>query len=231
MTGAGLAIFVKTPALSPVKTRLWADIGQRDAEAFHLAAAAAVASVAIQARALADLTAWWAVAEPEAMRGAAWADLPKLAQGPGCLGQRMATVHDQLLRSHRAAIVIGADVPQVSADRLVRAAQWLDSTQARLVIGRCRDGGFWLFGSNVALPAAAWTSVPYSAPGTADAFVASMQPCGSWLEVDRLGDVDTFDDFAPARDAIGSLPHPTEAQRRLAAWMGDVILRAQGCRP
>ena len=38
MSGA-IAVFVKTPGLSPVKTRLAAKLGKATAEAFHLASA------------------------------------------------------------------------------------------------------------------------------------------------------------------------------------------------
>ena len=46
MRGGSIAIFVKTPGLSPVKTRLAEGIGRDQAEAFHPASAAAVAAVA-----------------------------------------------------------------------------------------------------------------------------------------------------------------------------------------
>jgi hypothetical protein len=44
MSGA-IAIFVKTPGVSPVKTRLAANLGQENAEAFHLASSRAVESI------------------------------------------------------------------------------------------------------------------------------------------------------------------------------------------
>lgn len=229
MSTAGLGIFVKTPSLSPVKTRLWRDIGQRCAESFHLASAEAVASVSLEAQTRAGLTAYWAVAEPEAMRGEVWSDLPRMAQGKGSLGRRMEAVHRQLLGRHHAAILIGADAPQISVERLTRAVSWLAAADPRLVIGRARDGGFWLFGSNVALPTAAWTGIRYSTPNTASEFVGAMHSYGKWLELDRLGDVDTFDDFAPILNSIEALPAPTDAQRRLAAWMAEVIRRGHGC--
>lgn len=229
MNGAGLAIFVKTPALSPVKTRLWERMGQRCAEAFHLASAEAVASVAVRAQADVDLTVYWAVAEPEAMRSEVWSDLPKLAQGPGSLGSRMASVHRRLLEVHRAAILIGADAPQVTADRLARAVAWLDAAEPRLVIGRAHDGGFWIFGSNVHMADATWTGVRYSTPDTVNDFIDAARRYGAWLELDALDDVDTFANFAPALHAIEALPQPTDAQRRLACWMTEVMQRDGHC--
>jgi glycosyltransferase A (GT-A) superfamily protein (DUF2064 family) len=223
MSAAGLAIFVKTPALSPVKTRLWPHIGQRRAEAFHLAAAAAVASVARRAQARCGIEACWAVAEAEALRGALWSDLPRVGQGEGTLGARMHHVYAQLRRRHAAVVLIGADAPQVTAPVLVRAAQWLAAPAPRLVIGKAGDGGFWLFGGNVALPETAWTRVVYSKPATALDFMQSMQAHGSFLEVDPLDDVDTFADIAPALAGMESLADPTDAQRRLAQLLREVM--------
>ena len=70
---SGLGIFVKTPTLSPVKTRLGKDVGQLRAEAFYLSSAEAVASVAQQVPGERLLTAYWAVAETQAMNSAIWA--------------------------------------------------------------------------------------------------------------------------------------------------------------
>ena len=81
MATAGLAIFVKTPGVSPLKTRLAQAIGQDAAEAFHRLAAAAVADVAKQAQAaMPGLVAYWAVAEREALDAPIWRDLPCIAR-------------------------------------------------------------------------------------------------------------------------------------------------------
>lgn len=225
----GLAIFVKTPSLSPVKTRLWPTIGQRCAEAFHLASAEAVASIAQRAQTRTDLTAYWAVAEAPALHGDMWSDLRKLAQGPGPLGTRMHHVYEQLRQRHNAALLIGADAPQIASSSLLQAAEWLRASEPRLVIGKAGDGGFWLFGGNVRLPESAWTRVVYSTPGTASSFEQSMRQHGRFLNLGMLDDVDEFDDFVPALVGIEALHDPTEAQRRLASWMSEVIRREGSC--
>ena len=228
MSSAGLAIFVKTPSLSAVKTRLWPRIGQQSAEAFHLASAQAVASVAQRARTGIDLTVYWAVAESEALNGGHWPDLQALAQGSGTLGTRMHHVYRQLRQRHDAALLIGADAPQVASSSLVRAAQWLRADEPRLVIGKASDGGFWLFGGNVRLPESAWTQTAYSMPTTARDFVRAMGSHGRFLDLDMLDDVDEFEDFVPALSGIAALPDPTEAQRRLARLMSEIVRRECG---
>lgn len=229
MTAVGLAIFVKTPSLSPVKTRLWPHIGQRCAEAFHLASAEAVASVVQRAQRQGSLQSHWAVAETAAMDGDIWVDLPCMYQGDGGLGHRMRHVHAELLRNHGAALLVGADAPQLNACSLLRAAEWLQSAQARLVLGRAQDGGFWLFGSNRSVPDTAWTSVQYSAPDTAREFLARVAAHGTCLELEVLNDVDHFHDFQSTCDQLDALDSPTEAQQRLRAWMSEVLARQGVC--
>lgn len=229
MNGCGLAIFVKTPPFSAVKTRLWPHIGQHRAEAFHLAAARAVASVAQSGQSEAGLNPYWAVAETEAMDDGAWSDLRRLAQGVGGLGERMHRVYAQLRECHPAAILIGADTPQITPMHLLRAARWLDDPAPRLVLGRARDGGFWLFGGNVALPELAWTKVAYSKPDTATRFAQAMSPHGRLLELQTLVDVDEYADIADVLESLEALADPTPAQSRLAAWMNEAIRREGVC--
>lgn len=220
-----VAIMVKTPHLSPVKTRLWPALGRRCSESLYLICAEAVASVAGHAHHHGKLTAYWAVAESAALDSNAWLDLPRIAQGPGSLGQRMAHVHRQLRSKHRGVILIGADAPQIVPQSFQHAAQWLDSIESRLVIGRALDGGFWLFGSNVDLPGQAWTRAQYSAPDTANQFVHAMRGYGRWRELEALRDIDTVSDLADARTHLAGLEAPTLAQVRLRDWLGELIAR------
>jgi len=215
----GLAIFVKTPGQSPVKTRLAQHLGRLKAEAFHLAAAAAVASVAQRAGLASDFTVYWAVAEREAMAANAWKDLPCLFQGTGTLGERMDAVYRQLRTNDGFAILVGADAPQLRAEALMRAAIWLDAPEPRLVIGRARDGGFWLFGGNVMLPPEAWLQPTYSQSMTAHEFTHAMSTYGRWLELELLSDVDCVEDLAVACSELKALNSLTLEQQRLLDWL------------
>lgn len=227
MSTVGLAIFVKTPSLSPVKTRLWPRLGRRRAEAFHLASAAAVASVVLQAQAEScaapQLLPYWAIAESAALNGESWTDFPQLAQACGGLGERMFQVHAWLLQQNTGALLLGADTPQLSSASLLSAADWLSGDAPRIVIGCAQDGGFWLFGSNRPIPAQCWTSVAYSTPHTARDFLAQVAPYGECLELEQLSDVDHYEDFEAAREQLAALPLLTDAQQSLLRWMQDVL--------
>ena len=219
-SSAGLAIFVKTPGHSPLKTRLAQAIGRDAAEAFHRHAAAAVADVVIRAQAsMPGLVAYWAVAEPDALDAPIWRDLPRIAQGDGDLGARMRTVCETLRERHGCAVLIGADAPQLRADDVLAACTTLDSHDH--AIGPSEDGGFWLFGTRIAVPEHAWSETPWSQSDTALRFLDALGD-SSVATLRRLCDVDTVDDLAARAEALRALSAPTTKQAALARWLRDL---------
>lgn len=218
MSGA-LAIFVKTPGHSAVKTRLAAERGGCYAVEWYRRAATAVASVARQAQSRYDVVAYWAVAEAGALD--AWPELPTIMQGEGDLGTRMARVHAQLVARHGFGLLLGADAPQLTAALLGEAVDWLSAPSPRLLLGPASDGGFWLFGANTVPPLQAWTSVAYSAADTARELQAAMHAVGDWRTLASLTDADHARDLATVQRSLDTLPEPTHEQRELARWMGE----------
>lgn len=212
----GLAILVKTPGQSPIKTRLAADTSVEFAEEWHRRAADCVAKVSCKC---VCLTPYWAVAEAAAARAETWPGLPILLQDEGNLGERMARVHTQLMDRHAGGILIGADAPQLTAALLDQAAQWLAHDDPRLVIGPAKDGGFWLFGANRQLPLTAWTTTPYSRSDTETVFRHAMRGNGEWLELPALTDLDRLADLKPVVAELGALTQPTTGQMSLLAWL------------
>lgn len=223
LTGsAGIAIFVKTPGLSSVKSRLAESIGHDLAVDWYRHAASAVASVAVAVCDSTGASAYWAVAEPDGLD--AWRDLPTRLQGDGGLGERMARVHADLLLHHGAALLIGADAPQITVDDLQTALAWLDREAPRRVLGPARDGGFWLFGANRPVPARAWTQVRYSTATTGRDFERALGEHGEqgeWKYLRELHDVDRGEDLKPVRADLESLDAPTAAQLALLRMMRD----------
>ncbi len=217
---AGIAIFVKTPGWSPLKTRLAKVIGKAAAESFHRLAAAAVADVVVRAQAsMPGLTAYWAVAEADALDAAIWRDLPRIAQGDGDLGARMRGVCQILRERHGRAVLIGADAPQLDAEDLVAACAALDVHHH--AIGPSEDGGFWLFSTRVAVPDAAWSDTPWSQADTAMRFLDALgDPSVATLRT--LRDVDTVDDLVALAETLYARSTLTPAQTALAVWLRDL---------
>lgn len=215
----GLAIFVKTPGHSPLKTRLAAGIGRESAERFHRLAAEAVAAVARAAQAqLPGLATAWAVAEDSALDDALWSGLPRMAQGGGDLGARMRHLVERLCSAHGGALLLGADAPQLRVDDLVASVRALDDHDHDHVLGPSADGGFWLFGTRRPVPAMAWTATPWSQVDTAERFVAALgTPRIARLRT--LRDADAADDLPILLDALDALPVPLPEQARLTDWL------------
>ena len=224
-----VAIFVKSPELSAVKTRLWPGIGRAQAERLHRASAAAVRSVVMQASAMGDVCGYWALAESAEASARYWPGLRHVEQGEGSLGERMAAVYRHLRKHHSGVILIGADAPQIEPGALRQAADWLDAVPARLVIGRAADGGFWLFGGNRDITPQAWIEPRYSHSETATEFVNAMNPFGEWRELGNLHDIDTVADIAPVRARLESLVDATLEQQALCQLLGELSAIAEPC--
>ncbi len=214
---AGIAIFVKTPGYSPLKTRLAAGIGVEAAQQFHMLAANTVAAVARQAqREMPLLTAHWAVAETAALSDPTWASLPRIEQGDGDLGARMGHVAESLLTRFDAALLLGADTPQITAADITNAVLGLQADAH--VLGPSEDGGFWLFATRGPVPALAWTATPWSRADTATRFCAALGEA-SVTQLRSLRDVDGADDLTPLLLALDALEHPLHEQQDLAEWL------------
>jgi rSAM/selenodomain-associated transferase 1 len=212
-----LAIFVKTPGHSPIKTRLAASIGAPAAIEFHRVAAGAVAEVAQSAGT--GLQAYWAVAERAALEDPLWQDLPRLWQGDGGLGARLQRVYATLLARHGRVLLVGADAPQLTRELLLQACDALNRPATPWVIGEARDGGFWLFGGRVPIAAAVWQGVRYSQADTAAQLRAALHPAGTIANLPALTDVDEAADLDALEDTLAALPSPSPAQRGLRQWL------------
>lgn len=205
---AGIAVFVKTPGLSPLKTRLAASVGADAALAIYRGCIDCVVACVEAGAARASLQPYWAVAEAEG--ASQWTGWPVLVQPEGDLGARMAGIHRQLRQRHAGALLLGADAPGLDSKVVIDACAALCPRPAR-VIAPAHDGGFVLFGSNMDLDADDWSGVPYGAPDTALRFLAKV---GAGLPLTTLPthqDLDTLDDLR----ALLRQPPANPAQRRL----------------
>jgi glycosyltransferase A (GT-A) superfamily protein (DUF2064 family) len=193
-----LAIFVKTPGISPVKTRLATSIGKEKAEQLFFLCLKVIAAVATQAQLTsldpqnhdqADvIVPHWAIAESEALAHPLWQNFPRLHTGSGSLGQRLAHVYQALKKSHDRVILIGADSPQLTARSLIMATAMINAQQS--VICPTHDGGYVLFGSQAKIPASVWLETPYSCAETTAVFLNKLQPITQIKKLPAIGDID-----------------------------------------
>jgi len=127
--------------------------------------------------------------DTEALTSRVWpAKLPRVAQGGGDLGARMA----RLLSLPGPVIVIGSDIPGVTRAHLVRAIRALAHHDA--VFGPAPDGGYWLIGLGpVSAPPGFLRGVRWSGPH-------ALSDSLSTLSDRRVALADTLDDVDNAAD-------------------------------
>ncbi len=218
---AALAVFVKTPGLSPIKTRLAERIGRESAEEFFRLSLAAVEATVAAAAELYDICPYWAVAEQAALADSRWLRFPRLHQGTGGLGERLGRVFMDLERRYDAVVAIGGDSPQISPDIIREAFRILRQrpTHRTHVLGCCHDGGFYLVGTNQHVPSNMWCNVPYGTRDAANQLAANLAPHGEIVELPTLTDVDHMEDLVILRDELNSMPSPSPEQLAILNWI------------
>lgn len=220
-----LAVFVKTPGRSPVKTRLAASIGPAAALAVYQACLAAVASsVDAAARQEPRLRPHWAVAEAAARGAWSRSGWSTITQPEGGLGERLYDVQQQLLAAPGCSglLFIGADSPQLEPRQLLAAIAALETHEA--AVGPAEDGGFWLWAARQRLPLSAWRAVPWSSAGTLSGLRKVLPTRWRVAELDRLRDLDHVGDLAGLCRDLDALNQPNPEQTRLRSLLATLAL-------
>lgn len=199
-----LIIMVKEPRPGRVKTRLGRDIGHVGAAWWFRHQTRALI------RRLRD-PRWQIVLavtpDREGMTSRVWpADLPRMAQGRGDLGQRMGRAMRAVPKGQ--VCLIGADIPGVTSAHVARAFAALG--RAELVFGPAVDGGYWLVGvqGRHVLPKGLFQRVRWSSEHALADTLASVSG-RRVATVDMLRDVDSLSDLAATRT-----PSPTPSLLR-----------------
>lgn len=187
-----LVIFVKEPHPGRVKTRLGRDLGMvASAQWFRRQAMRLVRAMAADAR-------WQTVLavspDTEGLGSRVWPPgIARWPQGKGDLGHRMARV----FRSFPVGpvVVIGADIPDISAAHIERAFRALGDHDA--VFGPADDGGYWLVGlkRTAQTPPGFMDGVRWSTEQTLDDTLATLPNHWRVAMLDTLRDVDTVADL------------------------------------
>lgn len=187
-----LIVLLKAPWPGRVKTRLARDIGAGPAAAWSRRQSFDMI------RRLGRDPRWrlelW-IAPDQAVAAPYWPARPaRRPQGSGDLGTRMrrALTAD----STSPAVLIGADIPGITPAHIHRAFQALG--RAAFVFGPADDGGFWLVGRRPGrTPAHLFQGARWSTRHALPDALASLDGESAAL-VDRLGDIDTLDDYKAA---------------------------------
>lgn len=225
MTGA-LAIFVKTPGLSAIKTRLADSVGPEVSEKFYQASVRATAACAKEVqRQYGKLQVYWAVAERDGLASPMWAEFPTIYQGEGSLGLRLSNVYKELLNRHQFVCFIGADSPHIGASQLLAGIfETARNAQKKFILGETNDGGFYFFGGSLSIPEIVWTSVAYSRNQTANELSTRLFRIAGVINIRRDFDVDTVEDLQKYKEDGFACSDLLPEQLSLIQWVKSLPL-------
>lgn len=192
-----LVVMVKVPVAGRVKTRLAKGIGHARAIGFYRAGLDALIGRVYRPE---RWHTYLAVAPDTGVSTAIWPQrCRRFAQGGGDLGARMQRVMDRLPPG--PVIIIGSDVPGITATHIARAFYALRGVDA--VIGPSPDGGYWLIGlRRRPRVARIFDGVRWSHAQTLADTLRNMTGLRV-SRIDELDDVDDADDYARLGSGAG----------------------------
>jgi uncharacterized protein len=191
MTKPILIIFAKSPRMGVSKTRLAKGIGTANAWRVKRALDAFTCRVAMGSPVWQTRLAVAPSRDEQAAFPGAWPkDLPRIGQGTGDLGQRMAGA---LRRFGQGPVcIIGSDLPGLQTRDLSHAFSML--RRKDVVFGPASDGGFWLIGMSARYARKArLEGIEWSSPTTLAETLASLP---SHWRVGFLRELEDVDDGA-----------------------------------
>lgn len=204
-----IAIFVKTPSFSLIKTRLAETLGNEKALEFYHLSLDAISQVIDEC----DISPYWAVAEEEGLREPLWQGYPSLYTGGKGLGECQYHIYETLLKEYNKVLLIGADAPQISQNIIDQAIEHLDTND--FVIGPASDGGYYLFGGRKSTPSKMWEFVPWSTSSTREILEGLLPSMPAHCMM--LTDVDIEENLAKIGQEM--LEYKTLGQQRLLEWL------------
>lgn len=136
-----VALFAKYPRAGQAKTRLIPALGPEGAAALHRRLVEQTLEIIRQSGF--PFIVWTTGASHDEFAEWLGEDVPLAEQGEGDLG-------DRLSRVPAPAILLGADIPDLSATHLKQAAETLED--APVAIGPAADGGYYLLTFRNAVP-------------------------------------------------------------------------------
>lgn len=133
--------------------------------------------------------------------------MPRVPQGSGDLGVRMRSALQHLLEIRRfdAALLVGSDIPLLSADHLAEATDTLQASGG-VVLGPADDGGYYLIGMTH-VHAGLFEQMAWGTERVlADTLRAAEQSGVEARLVRSAYDVDTIDDLRRLEHDLASAP-------------------------
>lgn len=191
-----VVVFVKTPGISPIKSRLAHTIGNDLAEKFFIESTQCLEKtlMSFQDSLLTpNIHLYYSVAEREGLISPFWKSFNKIEQGPGGLGQKISQSYSKLLKSYDGVVLLGGDLPHIDLSEFKRGLELI--TRGKDVIGPTEDGGFYFFGSSKEIPESEWASIQYSSSDTCNSLIKKLNTLCDFEYLNYSFDIDEYQDI------------------------------------
>ena len=160
-------VFARAPRLGIVKRRLAGGIGERAALRFHAAMLRGLLRDLARDRRFRTVAAL----TPDRAQVKLPAQVQRIAQGKGDLGQRMQRVFARFPRSRVA--LVGCDIPELRSTDLRAALKAVRRKDA--AFGPAVDGGYWLVAMSPRRPSRPFVAVRWSSPNALSDTVLNLR--------------------------------------------------------
>lgn len=191
----GLIIFAREPLPGKVKTRLAQDIGDEAAAGLY---AAMLGDVLVKAASLDDVRTllFWSLETSGIKCNLAFPELQMFEQQGTTLGERMAEAFETAFKNGiEACCIIGSDSPDLPAEYIRQAFEWLEQNRADVVFGPAEDGGYYLLGlRNICQEL--FRDIPWSTAAVLESSLKQAEKAGlrtallpTWYDLDELKDL------------------------------------------
>jgi rSAM/selenodomain-associated transferase 1 len=158
-----------------------------------------------------------AEAEIAALAGESFTRRPQRGDG---LGQRMRAAFDELLadRARGSAILIGSDVPLLTAGHVAAARERLRATED-VVLGPAADGGYYLIGLRTVEPRL-FEAIEWGTATVLSDTIRTAERLGFTPQVIQPAyDIDTIEDLQRLEQDLASAPPHLASRTR--AWFSE----------
>lgn len=192
-----LIIFVRTPELGKVKTRIARSVGDEKALKIYRALMSHTRKVAEEV----DCERYLFYAG-EVDHHDEWnpKNFEKFLQAKGDLGQKMEDAFETVIRKTSPVVIIGSDCAELTPKDIDRAFTELEDND--IVIGPANDGGYYLLGMND-LQLFLFDDMPWSEENLLEESIIRIQDRGlRYSLLQTKSDVDYIEDWEESKHLI-----------------------------
>lgn len=164
-----IAVFVRTPGLSPIKPKLTAEIGEAKTLEFYKLSIEAIQEVTQTI----DAEKHWAVIEEEGTQSPLWSSYEIDFAGPGTRGENIDHIYSLLRPRHEHSIIMQPHCPQIPASYIEDIIQELDTHD--FIIAPATNGEIAIFAGKREINRSVWTNVDFEAGNTCAHLAEALQ--------------------------------------------------------